>query len=425
MLERKILEPVCRARGVQEIAQDQRVGLEPVQREAVALEQDRVELEVVADLSRSAGSASTGPSAAATTLERDVADVGPRAWWPIGTYRAWRSAVENAIPTIGARIAAGSPGITRSADASRRLQLRRERRQLEGGHEAIVPVARLRRRRVLSDERSEAEPREQLERALPRRPAVAHRVDAERDGHVRPDARELPALPAQIPDAPGAARGNVFEECRRRARAAPRASRTAAMRSRAPFSPMPGTPLMLSIVSPMSARTSTTCSGATPNFSFTASASNQAPSSLRVEHFDAVADELEEVLVSGDDRDLEPRGRRLLGQRADHIVRLVPLGCEDRHAERFACVVNERDLLRQILGHRPAVRFVVGGEVVAERAAGQVEGGGDELGLMLLQQLAEHRDEDVDGVGRPALRIPERSAFGRTDGRVERPVHLR
>ncbi len=41
--------------------------------------------------------------------------------------------------------------------------------------------------------------------------------------------------------------------------------------SRAPFSPIPGTPGMLSDASPMRASTSTTCAGGTPNsFSTTA-----------------------------------------------------------------------------------------------------------------------------------------------------------
>ncbi len=52
-----------------------------------------------------------------------------------------------------------------------------------------------------------------------------------------------------------------------------------AIRLSAPFSPMPGTPFTLSIASPMSARTSTTWPGATPNFSFTPSASYHVPSS--------------------------------------------------------------------------------------------------------------------------------------------------
>ena len=43
--------------------------------------------------------------------------------------------------------------------------------------------------------------------------------------------------------------------------------------------PMPGTPLMLSIESPISARTSTTWCGATPNLSLTPSSSYHVPSS--------------------------------------------------------------------------------------------------------------------------------------------------
>ena len=98
-----------------------------------------------------------------------------------------------------------------------------------------------------------------------------------------------------------------------------------AIRSRAPFSPMPGTPLMLSIESPISASTSTTCAGATPNFSFTPSASNHVPSSFRVVDRDAVVHELEEVLVAGDDRHLEAGVDRLRRQRPDHVVGLEAL----------------------------------------------------------------------------------------------------
>jgi hypothetical protein len=51
------------------------------------------------------------------------------------------------------------------------------------------------------------------------------------------------------------------------------------IRSRAPFSPMPGTPFTLSVASPISASTSTTCAGVTPNFSTTPASSYQVPSS--------------------------------------------------------------------------------------------------------------------------------------------------
>ena len=46
-------------------------------------------------------------------------------------------------------------------------------------------------------------------------------------------------------------------------------------------------------------------------------------------------------------------------------------------------------------------------------------------GLCSLQQLAEHRHEDVDRVGRLALRVVQQRAIGRADRRVIRAVHLR
>ena len=100
------------------------------------------------------------------------------------------------------------------------------------------------------------------------------------------------------------------------------------MSSRAPFSPIPGTPLTLSMVSPMSASTSTTWPGATPNFSFTPASSYQVPSSRGLNTRIAVADQLEEVLVAGDDDDVVALGHALPGHRADHIVGFVALGGE-------------------------------------------------------------------------------------------------
>ena len=40
-------------------------------------------------------------------------------------------------------------------------------------------------------------------------------------------------------------------------------------------------------------------------------------------------------------------------------------------------------------------------------------------GLLLVEQLAQHRDEDVDGVGRPSLRVAQEAAFGRAHRRVD------
>ena len=140
---------------------------------------------------------------------------------------------------------------------------------------------------------------------------------------------------------------------------------------------MPGTPLMLSIVSPISASTSTTCSGVTPNFSLHAGRVVPGAFVARVEDADAVPDELKEVLVARHDGDVEPGRRRLHRQRADHIVGFVPFGGEDSDAERLAGGVHHRNLFGELVGHRRAVGFVVGREIVAECSSGQIERGRD------------------------------------------------
>jgi hypothetical protein len=145
----------------------------------------------------------------------------------------------------------------------------------------------------------------------------------------------------------------------------------------------------------------------------------------RVEDADAVADELEEVLVARDNGHVEPGRHRLLRQRPDYIVRLVAFGGEDRHAQGFARGMHHGNLLRQLVRHRRSIGFVVGGEVVAERPSRQIEGRCDIGGVVLVEQLAQHRDEDVHGVRRTPFRVPQQPAFGSPNRCVERPIHLR
>ena len=66
----------------------------------------------------------------------------------------------------------------------------------------------------------------------------------------------------------------------------------------------------------------------------------------------------------------KPAADRLRRQRPDHVVGLVALRGEDRHAHRFARLVHPRDLLGEIARHRRAVGLVVGDDVVAERRPG-------------------------------------------------------
>ena len=132
-------------------------------------------------------------------------------------------------------------------------------------------------------------------------------------------------------------------------------------------------------------------------------------------------DELEEVLVAGHDRDLEAGGDGLRRQRSDHVVGFEPLVGEDRNAERFARLVHPRNLLGEIRRHRRAVGLVVGRHFRSEGGTRQIERGGDELRVVVLNQLPQHGDEDVDGVRRPAAGTGQPAAAHR----VIRAVHLR
>jgi hypothetical protein len=131
--------------------------------------------------------------------------------------------------------------------------------------------------------------------------------------------------------------------------------------------------------------------------------------------------ELEEILVTGDDRDLEPCGERLFGKRTDDVVGLEALRRQDRHTERFACFVHPGNLLGEIRRHRRTIGLVVARHSRPERRAGQIERGGDELRLMVGHQLSQHHHEDVDGVRRLAAGTGEAG----TAHRVIRAVHLR
>ena len=144
----------------------------------------------------------------------------------------------------------------------------------------------------------------------------------------------------------------------------------------------------------------------------------------RIEDTHPFMHELQHVLVARHDHHIVAGSGCAFGDRADHVVRLEALAVDDRHAHRLAGGVHPRDLSRQIVGHRRAVRLVVAGELLAERGRGEIERRGDELRMLLVEELPQHRDEDVDGVGRAPLRIVQRRALRGTDGRVKRAMHL-
>jgi hypothetical protein len=138
-----------------------------------------------------------------------------------------------------------------------------------------------------------------------------------------------------------------------------------------------------------------------------------------VQHEDVVRDELEQVLVAGDDDHLVAARHRLGGEGRDHVVGLEAGRVEDGQAEDVAHAAHVGQLHREVVVHLAAVRLVLRVLLVAEGLAGQVEGNGGELRVLVLVQLLEHGGEAVGRVGGQAARGGEA-----LDGEV-RAVELR
>ena len=119
-----------------------------------------------------------------------------------------------------------------------------------------------------------------------------------------------------------------------------------------------------------------------------------------VEHLhQRILDELVGVAVAGDDDDLVALVPRTRGQGGDHVVGLVAGHVDDRDAQGLDDLADQAHLLAQDVGRLGSARLVVGEDLVPERRLGPVEGGGNGVGPVVLQQVDEHRREPEHGVG--------------------------
>ncbi len=176
--------------------------------------------------------------------------------------------------------------------------------------------------------------------------------------------------------------------------------------SAAVLTPMPGTPGTLSVESPASDCTSTTLSGGTPNFSITSSRADLL-GLHGVEHDNARAHELHQVLVGGDDRDVAAGVDDLARVGRDEVVGLIALLLDAGDVERLHRVADERELRDELVGRRRPVRLVVLEDLVAEVLAAGVENDRD-VGrrlrrLRLAQELPQHGAEAVHGADGQAV----------------------
>ncbi len=122
---------------------------------------------------------------------------------------------------------------------------------------------------------------------------------------------------------------------------------------------------------------------------------------LSVEHHaDAGAHELEEVAVRRDDGGLEALGSRAHGQRAEVVVGLVPVAhAQDRDMQGVEDLLDQAQLGLEVAGRLPAPGLVLGVLGEAYGRGARVEGHGDQVGVLLGEELDQHRGEPVDRVG--------------------------
>jgi hypothetical protein len=90
----------------------------------------------------------------------------------------------------------------------------------------------------------------------------------------------------------------------------------------------------------------------------------------------------------------------------------VPFDLHDGDLQGVEDLTDEPQLLTELVGRLPAPRLVLGVLLEADRRLALVEGHRQEVRLLLLQQLDEHRREPVHGVRHLAARGDQRGGQG-------------
>ncbi len=115
-------------------------------------------------------------------------------------------------------------------------------------------------------------------------------------------------------------------------------------------------------------------------------------------------DDLHQVLVAGDHYHATAGGAVAGGQGPDDVVGLVAGQFQGRDVEGPHHVADRPHLGPQVVGHGGPVGLVVGIEAGSEGDPAHVENHRHVLRVMVLEQLEQHLDKAVDGIGRVAGR---------------------
>ena len=133
-------------------------------------------------------------------------------------------------------------------------------------------------------------------------------------------------------------------------------------------------------------------------------------------HPGGLGDQLEGVLVAGDDDGVPPGGGVPGGDGADEIVGLPPVQLVPGDVHGVQNVLDHRQLGGQLVGHALALGLVPLVGQMAEGGGLPVKGDAQGVGLLLVRQLEQDVEEPVHRVGgQPVLGGEQLDA-------VERPV---
>ena len=191
------------------------------------------------------------------------------------------------------------------------------------------------------------------------------------------------------------------------------------------FSPTLGMLGRLSLGSPRSAAKSGYCAGREAVLGLDLlrrEAGHVRDALARVEHGDVLVDQLQGVAVAGGDQHVHALLDRLHGERGDDVVGLVVLGGDDRDVQRRQHLLDQADLAAEVGRALGPVGLVLGEDLAAEGLAADVEGDREVRGLLVAQDVDQHRREAVDGVRRLARRRGEVLDRQREEGPVGQRV---
>ena len=144
------------------------------------------------------------------------------------------------------------------------------------------------------------------------------------------------------------------------------------------------------------------------------------PSAGQQKHAGAVGDQLQAVPVAGGDHAVPAVRLAPAADGAEQVVGLVARQLIAGNGHGGQHLLERQHLLRQLVGHPLAGGLVRGIGLVSERRLPPVKGHAYRVGLFVVQQLLQHGDKAVNGIGVQPLPRGQKLVFPHA---VESAVH--